>query len=83
MQLQKRMQRMPEFVQRTVYDSSCEANISDSTPCCPYSGKNILCRPLLRFKPCICRVLSLPQLQRVTGAIYSGQALYRLGQVFA
>lgn len=30
MQLQKRMQRMPEFVQRTVYDSSCEANISDS-----------------------------------------------------
>lgn len=52
-------------------------------PCCPYAGWHILCRTLLRFKPCIYLVLSLSQLQRVTRAVYSGQALYRLGQLFA
>lgn len=52
-------------------------------PCCPYAGWHILCRTLLRFKPCICPVLSLSQLQRVTRAVYSGQALYSLGQLFA
>lgn len=52
-------------------------------PCCPYAGWHILCRTLLRFKPCICLVLFLSQLQRVTRAVYSGQALYRLGQLFA
>lgn len=52
-------------------------------PCCPYAGWHILCRTLLRFKPCICLVLSLSQLQMVTKLVYSGQALYRLGQLFA